>query len=95
MTEAITPKLVQQEIDKACAIHGAKPEDVIFRLRYKANETPRTVAARIEAIEGIVCRTGASGIKIADAWGCDDKFILPHYPDPARLAFLRGSEDGR
>ncbi len=91
--ERLTAKLVQQEIDKACAINHADPCNVIFRTTYKDRELPQTIAARIEAIEGIICRTGASGKAIADVWGCEDTFILPHYPDSARLAFLRGSED--
>jgi hypothetical protein len=79
-SEKLTAKLVQQEIDAACVKYGAKSADVIFRLRYKEHEEPRTVAARAEAIAAIIARTGASGRAIADAWGCDKKFILPHYP---------------
>jgi hypothetical protein len=78
--EALTSKLVQQEIDAACAKYAAKSADVIFRLRYKENEEPRVVAARAEAIAQIVNRTGASIKIIAKAWGCNDDFISAHYP---------------
>lgn len=89
--EKLTAKLVQEEIDKACAVHHADPRNVIFRTTYKDRELPQTIAARIEAIEGIICRTGSSAKAIANVWGCEDTFILPHYPDSARLAFIRGS----
>ena len=79
-SEKLTAKLVQQEIDAACVKYGAKSADVIFRLRYKEHEEPRTVAARTDAISEIVNRTGASIKALAKVWGCDDSFISAHYP---------------
>lgn len=85
MSEKLTPKLVQEEIAKACDEHGANFDTTVFGLqkKQKLEELDKARFARKVAIAGIIQRTGATQTAIAKAWGCDIDFILKAYPHGA------------
>jgi hypothetical protein len=85
MSEKITPRLVQEEIEKACQEHGANFDTTVFGLQKKQSlaDLDKARFSRRVAIAGIIKRTGATQTAIAEAWGCDIDFILKAYPHGA------------